>query len=174
MGNFIYIDNRQANYKETTMEALSESLNMAIQSASATKLNLANKSQNFSTNVELKIDYEVRTQEEDPQNNQMTKVESSEDWNTIKFHTTTVMKKKELEELMVNLNINKQQIECTMNKEVVTDIPTTLLKKVEIDYINRQIFEIVQEIQDKMKSNQQRKEAFDRLLNIDRSLETHF
>jgi len=49
MGNFVYIDTRQADYPEQIKEALSGSLNLALGNSGATKISLENAAINFRT-----------------------------------------------------------------------------------------------------------------------------
>lgn len=100
VGNFIYIDSNQPNYQQTMHEAIRDSMDMAIESASSAKLIIKNEALNFTQNLKCKSNMEIKNKVQNSEVNQMTKVDSTnENWNTIRFQTTTVLKKLELENL---------------------------------------------------------------------------
>lgn len=47
LGNFIYIDNNEPNYKETLINAINDTIDLAIDSAGSSNLVMTNSNSNF-------------------------------------------------------------------------------------------------------------------------------
>jgi hypothetical protein len=94
----------------------------------------------------------------------------SENWNFVRFETNVVLKKQELQDLNVSVYKNRVEVKANLTMNEIKQVDNLLVMKVKIEFINRQLFESVQEIQNSVKTTEQRKEAFDRLLNINMDL----
>lgn len=140
---------------------------MAVAQSFASKLIISNQTQNFQRKLQYNQIKELRSGED-----QKATVQSiiSENWNFVRFETNVVLKKQELQDLNVSVYKNRVEVKANLTMNEIKQVDNLLVMKVKIEFINRQLFESVQEIQNSVKTTEQRKEAFDRLLNINMDL----
>lgn len=65
IGNFIYIDTRDADYKEQIKDALQDSLSIALQDSGAFKLKIESQSANFSEQIKAQKNFVYNQMDED-------------------------------------------------------------------------------------------------------------
>ena len=166
LGNFVYIDTNNANYPTQLKESLAGSLDMALQSQGKAKIMLTNQEANYSANQNSKTEYEF---EDDDNIN-----EDADNWKTVKYHTAFILKENELlnGSLKVELAVSQEKSisgGCTLSK--IEEVPIVLRSQAEVQVINRQTFDLIQLMQSQA-SSVNKKEAFEKLKQIDRSLDS--
>jgi len=152
MGNFIFVDPSAENYDEQIKEALNSSINMALESSTKGKIVLKNG--DFKKTLICDSMYEFKKEGNilDPQNMnledaQIVEENKVEDWTSVKYHCSTLMKKSDLVkgDLMIQLNVSKDvTIENKSSILEVQDVPLLLQKSAEVQLINKQTFELIQ------------------------------
>jgi len=130
MGNFVYIDTRQANYPEQIKEALSGSLNLALGSSGKTRISIENAAQNFKSAEVCKMDksYEELKESDEVQ---IDSGEGESNWISARYYTHFILKEKELMSgpIQVALQLSKDKhVDGNAVITKVEDVPIVLRK----------------------------------------------
>lgn len=140
MGNFIYLDIGSKTLDEEMNDALSKCLGMAISETNQKDLFIVESD----TSSFKKIRAKVEKQEEydgDENNLKLSKVT---------YKTTFMARESDLfkKDLTITLKIgNDFQVEGILNAFLDDNIPETLQKEAELQFINQEIFKLIQTIQ---------------------------
>ena len=195
MGNFIYIDTSVDGYLEQLDNALGESLGLALNQSSKPKMTLINEVTAFRDNkvCEVMHDYEeAKEGAADPQAQEQAEgaaqisstsaVKNNDEdeemldlnmkWTSIKYHASVIIEKSKILDanLKFELALTKDlQLEGKAVCMEVQDAPENLLRSAEMQLINKQIFDLIQKIQDAGQVAD-KNAALEKLKQIDRSL----
>lgn len=171
MGNFVYIDTYQPNYPEQIKEALNSSLNLALGSSGKTRISIENAAKNFKSAEVCKMDKSYEEVKESDEV-QIDAGEGANNWTSARYYTHFILKESELTSgpIQVALQLTKdKRVDGNAVITKVEDVPIVLRKQAEIEVVNRQTFDLIQQIQSRdQKVDKQL--AFEQLKAIDRSL----
>jgi len=180
-GNFVYIDTENEDYKEQLAESLGACFGMALQSSKTDKMEILNKETGLKMRVNVDQQFEFGTDDAvlDPQNDMGDGDEQIQEqgevmWTAVKYHMTVLLKEKELlnENLVVNLQLaNGIKVQGKVQLMKVLEPPVGLLRQAEVGLLNKQTFELIQKIQNTSVKSTMKKEAFEQLMQLNRSLD---
>ena len=142
-------------------------MGMALKNSGKPKLTL--KSKSITKSEFCKIEYDFPISDEN---------EMATDWSHIIFKVEIIMSECDLikEGLKILMTLGPEtEIKCKMGqlkKLEGEEIPAVIKKKVEIEFINKEIFKLIQDIQSQ-KSGIDKKAVFEKLKSVEASLEEH-
>lgn len=146
MGNFIYIDTYEPDYQEKMRESLNESLEMVLSSSGEPKFVITEDKSNLNTTKVSEVIYQFPEKLIDPQEEIQDQIqeEESQDWTSVKFHTSLVLTETDLKNCKINLSVSSKIQLCGKAELMeVIDVPEVLKKKAEILQINNKTFELI-------------------------------
>ena len=165
LGNFYYIDTANPNYKAQISECLSNSLSMVEFSS----MNLHFSSENFNFKEKMGLNQYIDEESEESKSAmQEEKNIGEKDDNAIispdtilVFENEHITKEEFLSDLQIQINYGGQTLNVLVSKTDVKEPSAELKMKARVMYVNKEIFNLVQELQGDNKNAKKTMEIYE-------------
>ena len=171
-GNFMYVDTSVQGYQEEIIKSMTNSLNMAMSSASAAKINILLNGDKIDQKI-CDVDYQTTITTdlgEIPMEIDGDDMIEDENWDNALYRVSLNLPEKVLK----NKNLKVELLltsDVTVTGKIsileITDVPDDMKFRAEIENLNQKTFKLIQKIQDKSKSKKEKTDAYDELKSYD-------
>ncbi|CDW75354.1 UNKNOWN [Stylonychia lemnae] len=175
LGNFFYINTDTGDYSQQIQECLSQSVSMAGRQ-DGLALNISSHAFELKQKLNLQKNYVIEESKEnedgdgDAEMNEEIKMDDNAN-ELLEFSEQIIIREGALQDLRGELVFGKKTINITFELVHVENPPAEVLSRAQIKYINKLIFETVQEIQSDIKVRTHT-ELLEYIMNLDKELDS--